>query len=388
MQRPERRIRARLRGHGSGPRGERTAGFVERRRRLGHEGRRVIDDVGRTWLHEPTWVLDEDAAGSKVFVLQDVRPVEHGRHRDAQRARELDDLVDGVLPHPCGHDPGPFGPPCATTERGEVRVVEQIGPLDHQEEALEHLSGVRVEADKPVLGLLDRRRLEAARRRGARGPACEVGRQIGERRTGDRHDLVHREIDELTDAGATGAEQRGERGRCPIHPREVIGDAAPGVHRRLRRTTAIEDRTALSLHGELVGDAPGVRSLEAERCDAQNDEMGVPRAQLRPIDVRSLVDAHEVRGGHERLDVRVVECAAERALPPVQILEQRRIRPTELGAHCRDATRRITAVGFDLDDLGSDVDEQLRRVGAGDVGGEVDHAQVREHVHGNPLQRE
>ena len=78
--------------------------------------------------------------------------------------------------------PGHSGRRWPTAERREVGVVEQVGPLDHEQEALEHLRGVRVEADETVLGLLDRRRLEATGRRGERRTAAEVVRQVGERR--------------------------------------------------------------------------------------------------------------------------------------------------------------------------------------------------------------
>ena len=355
---------------------------IERRRRLRPRGRGVIDAVRATWLTKACRVLDEHTPRCEVLVGQQARAVAHGGDRNAQRTREIDDLVDGVLEHPSRNDAGPISATLATTERRELGIVDEIGALDHDEEVLKHLRRVRVEADVAVFGLFDRRRLESTRRTKQLRPTSEMMRQIGKRRRGDRHHLGHRQVDVLAYARASRPQHCGQRSRRAVGTGQILGDAATGIHGRLGRPTAVENRATFGLNRELGRDPPRVRAGQPERRQRKHHQMWVLRAQSCHIKAhRSEILTNQVGSGEQCTHVCIAGCADHRQLACVQVAEHCTVIAAEIDVDRMQLSCWVATGRFDLDDLGAGVHEQLRRVRSGDVGGEVDHPEVRKSVH-------
>ena len=287
--------------------------------------RLAVETVRTARAGQTVGTVEEHAARDHVLVAEDGLAVVHRRHRDPQRGRGLDDLLDLVMRHEAVDDLLPLDDVhVAAGEPREPRVVEQVGALDEHEEVLELGGGVGVEADEAVARPLDRRRLHAARRADGLGPAHAVVGEVAEHRTRDRHRLGEGQVDVLADARAAGTRGRDDhRGRA-VQPAHVLGEATAGLHRVARRLAPEEQRARLRLHDEVGRDAVRQRAAGAERRDRQHHEVRVAGAHAVDVEVpgaEALDD--DVGVAEQRVDVRVTRRADHRTLARAQVPEQR-----------------------------------------------------------------
>ena len=214
--------------------------------------RRATDEIRRTRLEEAVGIIDEDAALTEVVVLEDRLPVVHLRARHPQLGRLRHDVGAVMLRRPRVQDGFPLCAPFrATTERSEIRVIEQIGPFDHEQQALEHVRRIGVEADPSVPGRLDRGRFEIASHGGQGRTTRHVMGQIAESRRRDGIDLRDREIEMVALARSASEPDRAERRRRGIAGRGPVADATAALDGRLVGAPAIQDRSRFGLDREL-----------------------------------------------------------------------------------------------------------------------------------------
>ena len=264
------------------------------------------------------------------------------------------DLGGGVLRRPRVDDLVPLVPAASggRTWLLALVVVDEIGTLDEQQEAVELLAAVGAEADVAVEGRLDRRRLDGARGAGDRRAAEQRADVLGVAARGDGHHLGDREVDVVTVARCAAARRAAAA--------TAIAENVPANHSLVRppawngtlRTEPAPDEPArLRLHDELGRRALGVRAGAAVRRDRAHDQAGVrvePAAAGRTRDGEEALD-HDVGAGDERLDLRVAGTTDDRAHPVVQELEQRAaVLGVDLRAARRPRAPRVTAGRFDL----------------------------------------
>ena len=152
------------------------------------------------------------------------------------------------------------------------------------------------------------------------------------------------------------------------------------------------ERAALGLQGDLGVRPVGVRSVETEGRDGDDDQLREALVQRgRVVGKTEPVGDQDVGAGEERGEV-VVEPVSvserrrglhDRAVAEVEEPEQRAIvgictRPVALVG---PAAQRVTLGGLDLDHVGAGVAQQLGAVPAGDPRRAVDHLQIREQIH-------
>ena len=128
----------------------------------------------------------------------------------------------------------PFHSSQLTTRCGDRRpgpVLDEVGPLDHEQEAVELRAGVGVEADVAVGGRLDRRRLEAAAGRAGVGPAAQRVHEVGGGGAGGVRHLGDRDVDELARAASAHDAVRGQRGDRGVEPAHPLHGAPAHLHR-------------------------------------------------------------------------------------------------------------------------------------------------------------
>ena len=133
---------------------------AQRRGGTGRPGRsRLRQPVGDAGpAHAGLRAFDVGAHFAEVVHAGNGRPGADRGDRNTERARQLHDLVDGVLLGPCVHGvldvvaPGP-----ATQLLGQSRVVGQVRPLDHHREVLPLLRAEHGHPDPAVQRRFDRR---------------------------------------------------------------------------------------------------------------------------------------------------------------------------------------------------------------------------------------
>ena len=187
------------------------------------------------------------------------------------------EVVDDPVPLLPVHD--------AVRDRRPVAVLDEVGALDHQEEAVELGAGVGVEADVAVGRRLDRRRLEAPARRARVRATAQRVHEVGGGGAGGVRDLGDGEVDELARATAAHDPAGGERRDRGVEAAHPLHRAPAHLHGCAVGASAHRERAALGLQGELGGGAVGVRALEPVRRDRHDDELRealVQRGGVRP----------------------------------------------------------------------------------------------------------
>jgi hypothetical protein len=157
--------------------------------------------------------------------------------------------------------------------------------------------------------------------------------------------------------------------------------APAGLHGRARRIALEHDRAGLGLQG-LVGRRPaGERAAPSERRDRHDDEVGVTRTQRRDVDRadRKVFD-EQVGAGEQRVDARVIGPRDDGTFAGVEVAEQGAVLAGSELAGGGVRAQRVAGRWFDLDDVGAGIDEELRAVGAGDAGREVDDLDVAQRA--------
>jgi len=137
-------------------------------------------------------VPDENASCAELLVIQNRLAIAYGCDRNAQRRGAFHDLGRGVLAGPCMDDLVPLAKSHdSANEQRQLRIFEQVGTVDENQEIPKLLAGVRAKTDVSVRGRLDRRCFQHARRRGQRGTSKQASEEIEEVRRGERHTLEH-----------------------------------------------------------------------------------------------------------------------------------------------------------------------------------------------------
>ena len=133
--------------------GDDGAGVLAEARRRSRRRRQLTVDPPRASGHaeRAARVVEQRAAGVRLLEIGDRGTVRHRRHRDPQLGGQRHDLGGRVLGRPVVDDPVPLLPVLDPVgdRRPEPRL-DEVGTLDHQQEAVELGPGVGVEADVAV----------------------------------------------------------------------------------------------------------------------------------------------------------------------------------------------------------------------------------------------
>ncbi len=354
--------------------------------RAGGGRRPSISYGGRGCSNAPDGSAHVDAARHQVLVAPHRVAVVHRRHGDAQRRGALHELRRRVPRRVGVHDRVPLvEAPAAPECQGQLLVAEQVGPLDEEQEIPELLPGVGVEADPSVGGRLDRRRLQGARRRRQRRPAEEAVEEIEEGAAAERDRLEQGDVDMLAVPGAPSAPHRRQSADGREGAPEPLRDAAARLEGLAFGAAANADGAGLRLQGELRPRPVRPRSAAPEGRDRQQRQRRESLRQLRLLDAAGREALHDQIGaGDQRRDRGVLRSADHGALRRVEELEEGAVAAAQIGTGRRPAAQRIAVRALDLDHVGAGVGEQLRAVGTGDLGGEVDYPDVAQAVHLEP----
>ncbi len=360
--------------HRLGPGRDARPDGTRRRAGAGGASPSMIQDPARH-AERPGRIVDEHPAGHRVVDPEHPSTVHHRRDRDPEQRGPLDDLGRRVLRRPVVDDAIPLVPAGGPGGvHGPARVVlEQVGALDEQAEALELLAGVGVEADVAVQRRLDRRRLRGTGRGrvGQVGPTPHRVGQVGEVRAGEVGDLGPRHVDQLARPGGGPPPQHGQGGDGGVHAGDPLGDLSSGLDGRATGATADGQATAVGLDGQLGGRAAGVGPVQPVRRDGHDDEPGMTVGHLggRADRADPVRDEH-VRPGDQRRRRRPVH---DRTVAVAQIAEQGAVLARPDGRPAGPPPQCLPTGRFDQDDLGPGVAEQLGAVAPGDARRRVDH---------------
>ena len=117
----------------------------------GRPGRDRVAAIRHPRLQHPELGFDEHAALHEVVDRRQRGRGCDGGHRDSECHREIDDLLGGAGLRPLGdHADELVAARDAPGHRGQLRVVDQVGAIDHHQEVLELLRGDGAEADHAV----------------------------------------------------------------------------------------------------------------------------------------------------------------------------------------------------------------------------------------------
>ena len=319
--------------------------------------------------------------------------VRHRRHRDPQLGGQRHDLGGRVLRGPVVDDPVPLVPVHDPVRDGRPEpVLDEVGTLDHQQEAVELRARVGVEADVAVGRRFDRRGLEAAPRVRRIRAAPQRVHEVGGGRAGGVRHLRHREVDELARSAEAHGPRRRERGDRGVEAADPLHGAPARLHRFAAGVTAHRQRAALGLQGDLGVRPVGVRTVQAVGRDGDDDQLREPLVQRGRVGGESLrVGDQDVGAGEERGEV-VVERRLRARTAGLTIerwpkWRKRNSAPSSRRVGTRPvalvgpAAQRVTLGRLDLDHVGPGVAQQLGAVPAGDPRRAVDHLQIREQIH-------
>ena len=253
-------------------------------------------------------------------------------------------------------------------------VGGEIGPLDRSAEpGVEPVIG-RSHRD-PAIGGAERLVGDDARVR------VSVAQRLCSREQGARSDVdeggegavEERDLDEVTFPRELAPTERGEDRCCRMEAGQYVDDRDAHLHGLTVGLAGDRHQAALGLHGEVVT-RPVTRLARTEAADRAVDDTG-------PALAHSLVVEPQPRcaAGAKVLDHDVGACAQlERELTTIRILQIQgdaalaavdREEVGGLASRERRAPRaRLVSAGgvLDLDDIGSQVGERHRRVGAGE----------------------
>src|SRR5271154_308429 len=157
----------------------------------------------------------------------------------------------------------------------EVRVIHEVGSLDHEQEVLKLLSAVRGDDEVSVPCWLDGRDLDGPSGSCDLWPPGKRREHRGVRDHGGRHAVEQRHIDQLAKATPDSlamccdGPERGVGTRCPL---TETTSCRKGW---LVREATLPDGPAGSLQGELSARMVGPRTRTTEWSDRDDNQSGV-----------------------------------------------------------------------------------------------------------------
>ncbi len=340
--------------------------------------------------------LDEGAARGEVLVLQQINRTVDGGDRPTVGLRLDHDLLPGTFEHPQVHR--------RLGQARELRIVRpaRIGvPLGQflVAECGEHGRHPRrdgVGLHVPVAGGVHAGRqlvLHRSRRPRRVEPAELAVQQVGDAPI-HRAELGvdGRRIHPGATAAALRPSQRGH-GRHRRHRPRLVGD---GAARHLHRIELVDPRRAHrpgeGEHRQVGAGMTGVGPVLAPRAQADHHQVRSLGPQGRRLEAgggqpaRSEGLHHDVGGVHQPPHQRPIgldpgRIGHDRALVAVAEQEQRAgLEILGFLAVQPPSARRITAGWLHFDHVGTEVGEQLARVGAGHPGGELDHSNTGQRL--------
>ena len=360
---------------GRGPSGaQRSGGQLQRR----------ADHVLAVGAFEPV------AALAQVPVREQVGDARHHREREVQLVRAPQQLRRGVRlqvgPEQRIEVAPAHGALAAVVEQ---RVVHEVRPPDQLRDRSRERALRRHEREVPVLAGHDvggvpaqHPRVEAPPQR----PRPHVEREAVVVRGADH--LVRRDIDETGALADARLREREERGDPAHQPREVVGDLGAERDRLAVRRAAHVGDAGQRLVNHRVGAPAGARPGHPEVADRDagclretlaHRVLVVERQQtaLAPVADEQLAAADQFGG--DRGAVLGVEVEHDAALAAVEVAVQPAAvqvgRAVRLALRERSGEAHRIALGWlDADHLRAELSEQLRRVGNGDAGCDLDDA--------------
>ena len=244
--------------------------------------------------------FDEHAPLHEVVDGRQRRRGGYGGHRNPERHREIDDLPRAAGQRPFGdHADELVAALDPAGERRQLRILDQVGTIDHHQEILELLCRDGAEADQPVGGGDDRWQLKTALLdKGIRAQhAGGHGRQAAHR---DHHRLVDRDVDDLAAAAPGGVPGGGGGDRGGVRAGQPLAEPAARLDRFVVRPAPAGGRTAQCLQDEFVcGDVVvdvGARQPERRHRHDHRRRAGV-RRDVRQRPTVGQVGEHDVGSG-------------------------------------------------------------------------------------------
>ena len=350
--------------------------LAQARRRAGRCEQRWLEPVRPIGFVEAvTRVGDDRSAGLEVVGRRDRGAVAEGGVGDPPRAGDVEHLLGRVGGHP-GRD---LGPQVATVGE-QLPVLHPLGMVDDHAEVEPLLTGPDPDADQSVAGLLDSRSHDGSARAERSSHHVRVGHGVVGQRQGER--LEDRHVHELARCPLVSAERHhGADGR--IRAGQPLADLSADEHRSPVRCTSTQpdDRARPGLQGELGGGPFAPRTVQPERRDGRDGQMGrgttdgVGR-QGRQLGQAGSPRPHDGVGAAQQIVHRCqvpVGIGDHALLGRRQEREQRAVVTIGNGSPGgRPRPQRIALGRLDLDDLGAAVGQQLGAVGAGDPARQVD----------------
>ena len=338
-------------------------------------------------------VVDDHAGGAQLLVGEQLGGVEHGaaRHAELRQAAPSPSILSRCSVQARTTARVSSALRVARRLAREARIVEQVGALDGAQQRLPVL--LRRQQDVEVVVRSARRAgVEIARRRGdvgvagaRRGVAGDVGRRHGVAHQVDDR-ILQRHLDA---AAAPGAVRRSSAARMPtarcrpvplsamVTPSRVGGPSAfaGDAHRAADRLGDEVERLVLRPRP--------ARPIAAHRGDDQPRQLraAAPRsAKPRRSSVAGAkfsASTSAVRSSARRCCALVVRRQVEHDAA-LALIEQHEDDAVARGVAADQVAARLAARRLDLDDVGAQPGEDLRRRRPGLVLGEIDDAHAGE----------
>ena len=210
----------------------------------------------------------------------------------------------------------------------EVRVIHQVGSLDHEQKVLKLLGAVGGDDEVPVQCWLDGRNLDGPSGPRDLWPPCKrcEHRRVGDH--GDCHAVEQRHIDQLANAAADSLAMCSDGPERGIGTRRPLTETTTGRKRWQVREATLPDGPAGSLQSELGARMVRPRTRTAEWRDHDNDQRGIFGPEGSSVD--SLLTQQDVCRGSE-----LERVAPNGSLRRVEIFEECARAPAPEWVACR-----------------------------------------------------
>ena len=196
-----------------------------------------------------------------------------------------------------------------------------------------------------------------------------------------RHQLEHRHFDVARRlAGTLSIEEPGQHGVGQMQARHFVGGDARRIERRAVTHLEQSGKARGRLDHVVVGGLAGVAAVSAEADGRGVDDAGIGGAhglvgEAEPVEGLLAHVVHEGVGGGDQLHERRLPASRFRSRTIERLL--RLLCEDDAAAGARGAWADIVALRrLDLDHLGAQVAQDLRRVGPEHDGGQVDNAEA------------
>ena len=308
-----------------------------------------------------------------------------------EAGESLDDLIAGALRGPLADDGADLGGVLlAALVAGVALVLAELGAADDVAEQAPVLVGRRGDGDLAVFGVED---VEGAEEgvgvADGAGVLAAVGVEVDVVLAEAEDGVVHRHVEELALAGLAGVEDGGEDADGCQRAGHDVADARAAAEAAGLGRAGDADEAAHRLGDDVVsgqvGVGAGAGARIAEAADGGVDEAWVALGERFVGEAEALHDAGgEVLDEHVRLFGQAhdrlfaagrLEVEHEAALVAVEagVIAAEGALGVVVGEGAGEAGH-LAAGRLDLDDVGAEVGEEHRAVGAGEGLGEVEDA--------------